>query len=102
MSQDRFLERVFFQSRPKTYRALQRLVMAAAKAHNNFGKKGIFGGDKFIPAYTEFKRSVFELCEAIDIDGDMIMIHTSVQLKPIEYQLLGIHRVVVCCAIFRK
>lgn len=75
MSKDSHLENVFFKSRPKTYLALQRLVMSSAKAQKNLGKKGIFGGDKFEPSFNAFKRSVFDLCEAIDIDGDMVVIH---------------------------
>lgn len=75
MSQDPHLENVFFKSRPKTYRALQQLVRFAAKSQNNLGKKGLFGGDKFQPAFNDFKRSVYELCEALDEDGDMVVIH---------------------------
>lgn len=51
------------------------MVRFAAKSQKNLGKKGLLGGDKFQPAFNEFKRSVYELCEALDVDGDMVVIH---------------------------
>ena len=69
------IEGAFFASRPVTYRALQRVVMAAAHANTQIGKKGLFGGDKHAVAVEELKVRLRELCKAIDTDGDMIYVH---------------------------
>lgn len=69
------IEGVFFSSRPKTYRALQRVVTAAAEANSNLGKKGLFGGDKHASSFEKLKHRLRDLCNAIDTDGDMIVIH---------------------------
>ena len=75
MSRNPHLEAAIFKTRPKTYRALQRLVTSSAKAQKNKGKKGILGGDKFQPAFSGFKKNLYELCKAIDVDGDMVVYH---------------------------
>jgi hypothetical protein len=75
MSHDPYIEKMMYSSRPNTYKALQRLVMSAATANKKHGKKGFLGNDKFAPAFDLFKRRVFELCEALDRDGSMILVH---------------------------
>lgn len=63
------LELLYFSSRPKTYSALQAVVVSAAKANSSLGKRGLFGGDKHLPAYNKFKTKLEKLCRAIDTDG---------------------------------
>ncbi len=66
---------LYFSTRPKTFKALQRLVMAASDAQNARGKKSMFGADKFQPACQKFRSALVELANAASVDGDCVTVH---------------------------
>lgn len=58
------------QSRvPHTYTSMEHLVMAMASAHNNQGKKSIFGHDKGLKSYLKFEEKLKETLLAMVMDG---------------------------------
>lgn len=61
----------FFGACPVTFKALQKMVMTAAKTSKTVGKRGLFGTDKHEKSVPVFLDSVKNLCNAIDVDGDM-------------------------------
>lgn len=54
---------------PKSMRHLQQLLMDADECAKNYGKKGIFGGDKFQPKFEAFQRTVLTCAFALTEDN---------------------------------
>ncbi len=54
---------------PHTYTAMEHLIMAMADAHNNKGKKTIFGHDKGLKSYQKFEDKLRDTLFAMTIDG---------------------------------
>lgn len=65
----RFLTEVFGPSNPKTFRSLQDLALAAAKANRNAGKISLFGNDKGGESLYKFQRTVEKLYESMLAEG---------------------------------
>ena len=53
---DDLIKRAYFDPRPQTFKALQRFVHSCAKANNAYGKKSLFGKDKYAPAVENMKQ----------------------------------------------
>lgn len=71
---DDLIKRAYFDPRPQTFKALQRFVHSCAKANSAYGKKSLFGKDKYAPAVENMKQRLEELCFAIEQDGDMFAV----------------------------
>jgi hypothetical protein len=63
------LVQVYQISKPKTFRALQNLFVAAKKAIKSTGKKGLFGGDKEATTRKAAIQCILAVQSAMDADG---------------------------------
>jgi hypothetical protein len=54
---------------PRTYTAMEHLVMAMADAYNNRGKKSLFGYDKGLKSYLKFEEKLKDALIAMTLDG---------------------------------
>ncbi len=54
---------------PHTYTAMEHLIMAMADAHNNKGKKTLFGNDKGLKSYLKFEEKLKNALLAMTLDG---------------------------------
>ena len=54
---------------PRTYTAMEHLIMAMADAHNNHGKTTFFGNDKGLKSYMKFEEKLKGTLLAMTMDG---------------------------------
>mgnify|MGYP003381692776 CR=1 FL=1 len=59
----------FAKSYPRSFRLLQDMTLAAAKAQRNSGKRSIFGKDKGAEAFSNFMHVATNLCSTLRQEG---------------------------------
>ena len=69
MATDREMEKVVGALYPRSMRHLQQLIMDAESCAKAYGKKSIFGKDKFEPAFDSFMGTVGKCVVSLAIDG---------------------------------
>ncbi len=69
MATDRLQERIVAGDYPSAMRHLQKLILDSEACSKSYGKKGIFGGDKFEPAFEKFMTTLATCIKALSADG---------------------------------
>ena len=69
MPTNRGLEMILGATYPSSMRHLQQLIMDAEAAAKAYGKKSLFGRDKFEPAFDAFMSSLGKCVVSLVIDG---------------------------------
>jgi len=71
MATNRGLEMVLGAMYPTSMRHLQQLLMDAEKCAKSYGRTGLFGRDKFQPAFDEFISTVRRCVVSLAVDGQI-------------------------------
>ena len=69
MATNRGVEMILGAMYPRSMRHLQQLIMDAEACAKTYGKKGLFGRDKFQPAFDAFMVTLGKCIAALVIDG---------------------------------
>lgn len=69
MPTDRLQERIVAADYPSAMRHLQQLIMDSEACAKAYGKKSIFGGDKFEPAFEKFMTTLAICVNYLAVDG---------------------------------
>lgn len=72
MATDRKMEQMLGLIYPQSMRHLQQLIMDAEGCAKSYGKKSLFGNDKFEPAFDKFMTTVGTCVHALVADGQLL------------------------------
>jgi hypothetical protein len=71
MATDRKMEQLVGLTYPRSLQHLQQLIMDAETCSKNYGKKSLFGRDKFEPAFDKFMATIGICVHALVVDGHL-------------------------------